>query len=479
MAQAALTKPEYFLNMWGRPLGIIFFSIPSQFGYWYCAAATAVLSIFTCYLTYRAASISQRRHAWLAIIFLSFQPLFFITSFSLCTEQLAAFFLAAGLYSYYRKSYVASSLLLSFMSLARTELVLLLPIFAVALFKEKKYFHILLLGVGLLLFQIAGMIATGDRLFLLTAAKSAGHGLYQNVPFEHYFQRFIFIVGPVIFAFMTVQLVVDIKDKRFSLLNVSVVLMFFVHVYLSWKGNVASIGFLRHFVAIAPMMALWALEGFNNWFLDKQSLPMAIDNSKLILLVLAGVTTIVGIYYSFDLVGDYFLSNDKEYLKFFTVLVILLMSVMNKFLNITNATMKRLMLFTVVLGTVIYTLVKEKPLQLAPEHQTVKNFHSYFKENLKDKVPMTMVVHPWFFFFDNFNYYKQDVKEGKYLEMRKEKLDELPVGGIVIWDTHYSWRLSSNVQPEDLTKNPNFKFNQELISPDRKFAIYVFEKVKA
>lgn len=471
MAQAAMTKPEYFLNIWGRPLAIIFFLLPSQLGYWYCAAATALLSVGTCYVTYKAAQASGKPQAWLALIFVAFQPMFFITGYSLCTEPLAAFFLAIGLYYYYKKNWMISALLLSLMPLARTELVLILPLFAVAFFREKQYWPILAMGTGLALYQIAGMVATGDILYLITASQSFSHGLYQNGPFEHYFQRFIFIVGPVLFAFMLLQLAHDIVDRRINVVNISCVLIFCVHVYFYWKGNVASIGFLRHFVGIAPMMALWALDGANTWLNDRER-----RSRSLVALIVMAVITLT--YYSFDLIGDYFISHQKDYLKFVTVLLLVLLFVLQHYLNFSGRFFKKLMLISAAAGAMVYTFIKEPPLQLAPEHQTVKNFHAYFEENLKAKSPKTMIAHPWFFFFDDFNYYANAYAAGNYLEMRKEKMNELPVGGLVVWDTHYSWRLSSNVQQEDLTKNPEYKFVQQFISPDRKFAIYVFEKIK-
>jgi hypothetical protein len=474
MAQAAWSKPEFFLSLWGRPLAILFFLIPSQFGYAFCSASTLAVTMGTCYFTYKAAKQSNRPYAWCVVIFLAFQPVFFSTAWSLCTEPLAAFFLAIGLFYYYRKNYTVSALLLSAVPLARIEMVLILPLFAFNYFREKKYVSILCLGTGLLLFQVAGMIGTGDWLYLLTASRGFGEGLYQNGPFEHYFQRFIFIVGPVVFVFMMLKLMLDIKAKRFSVINISVLAMFCFHVFLYWKGSGMVVGFLRHFVAVAPMMALLALDGFKSW-MDGE---MDQKDRTLALLVLAAATMTILIYYSFDLVGDYFLSEDKEYMKLAMALGISLLFIFQKYLKMDGSLMRRVMLVTGLACSVLYCLNKEKPLQLAPEHQTVKTFHAYFEQNLKNKVPLVMIAHPWFFFFDNFNYYRDPYSAGNYLEMRTEKLDQLPAGSIVVWDSHYSWRLSSNVQEADLSKNPNFKFVQQFISPDRKFGIFIFTKMK-
>ena len=479
MAQAAWVKPDFILNFWGRPLAILFFVLPAQAGYWYCAAITAVLTVGTCYFVYKTAVAAGLQNAWLAIIFAIAQPFFFITSFSLCTEPLAAFFLAWGLFWFYKKNWIGSSVVLSMVPLARSELVLILPVFAWLLYKEKKYVPILLLGLGLLLYQIAGMIVTGDILYLLTASKSFAHGQYANGPFDHYFQTFIFISGPVVFAFMLLQLAHDVKNKSLTIINFSVIVTFTAHVYMYWKGNVAHAGFLRHFVAIAPVMALLALQGFNKWFVSENEKDRAFNTVALVL-----ITVLVLVYYSVELFGSFSVVNPatglplREYSKFLLVLLLLFFFVLNQFLKIRGKETKLIMLTAVVIGSCWYAMSKEKPLQLAPEQQAVRNCYEYYNANLKANSPKTVVAHSWFFFYDNYNYYTASSNEGAYYEMRKEKLDDLPVGGIVLWDSHYSWRLSSNVQQEDILNNPNFKLQQQFISTDRRFAMYVFEKIK-
>jgi hypothetical protein len=475
MTQAAPSKPEFFVNAWGRPLAILFFLGPSYLGYWYCASATLLLTLGTITLTYLAAKRSGRNYAWLSIPFLGLQPLFLSTGFSLCTEPLAAFCLALGLFFHYRNQETGAALAWSLAPLARTELALLLPIFAFDLFRRKQYVHILLLGTGLVLYQIAGMVITHDPLFLWTTAGSFGHGLYPNGPFDHYFKRFIFIVGPIVFTFMMVQLVLDLRSRKISLINSSIVLIFCMHVYFYWKGNVASIGFLRHFVAISPLMALYALDGFNSAFdhrLDTDKVRRLWVTIALLFVVLVTLT-----YYSFDLVGDYFVSEQKEFLKFFLVGGAALVFGIFQFQKVRSLAFLQFILLYVVLGSAAYTLAKEKPLTLQPEHQTVREFYDVFVREYKKDAPKVMVSHSWFFFFDNANDYLPDAPGWKYVRMRTENLDSLPVGSLVVWDSHYSWRLTNNVQQEAMLNDKRFRMIRQFISTDRKFGILLFEKI--
>lgn len=479
MAQMAPHKPEFFVNTWGRPMGILLFLVPSQFGYWYCAGTTLVLSVLTCYFVYRTAVITGRRHAWLAAVFVGFQPIFFSTSFSVCTEPIAAFTLAVGMYLFYDRKYLSASFILSLMPLARLEMVVILPLFAYTMFRERKYLPIFLLGSGLIALQIGGMLLTGDLYYLWSQVLGAGHGLYQNGPFDHYFKRFIFIVGPTMFVFLILQLILDIRSRRIDIINLSVVVIFCLHVYFYWKGNVAQIGFLRHFVAIAPLIALWSLDGFNKWFAEAPASDASDRDRGILTIAMTVLVALTLAYYSFDLVGDYYISDQKDYVKFLIVLLLLLLFVLNKYLKIGGMTVKKTMLVSVVLLTVGYTMVKQKPLQLDPEHQTVRNFYDYYVSDIKPKNTPMMVVHTWFFFFDDFNYYQDRDSTSTLWSMRKEKLDQLPVGGLVAWDSHYSWRLVSDVQQEDLVNNPKFKLNRQFVAPNRRFGILLFEKIRS
>ena len=479
MALAAPKLPDFFLSFWGRPLAILLYAGPAQFGYWFSAFVTVLLTAGTLYFTYQTAVARSMRNSWMVVPLLIAQPFFFITSFSLCTEPLAAFCLAWGMFLFEKKKTLPAVLVLSLVPLARSELVLALPIFAWLLFKEKKYVHILLLGSGLVVYQIAGMIATGDMLYLLSAGKSFAHGQYANGPFDHYFERFIFITGPVVFMFGLLRLAQDVRHKRLDVLNYILVVTLAIHVYLFWKGNVAHAGFLRHFVAIAPVIGLLALDGLNEWFRDDKP-----ADKGFTLAVLAAGTVLVLLYYSVELFGNQALVNpatgqkQPEYMKFMIALLILILFVFNKFIGLRGSETKLVMLVSVMVSCVWYTTSKQKPLQLAPEQLAVREAHDFYLEAYKDKAPKTMVAHSWFFFFDNYNHYLSQFYEKPLVEMRKENLADLPSGSIVIWDSHYSWRLSSNVQQADLFNNDRFKLNREILSTDRRFGIYFFEKVK-
>ncbi len=476
MAQAAPSNPWYFVNAWGRPLAILFFLGPSLLGYWYCATATLILTLGTITVTYLAAKQSGRDHAWLSVAFLSFQPLFLITGYSLCTEPLAAFCLALGLFFYYRGQHTGAALTWSLAPLARMELTLILPILAVQFLHQKKYVQIVLLGTGLALYQAAGMAITGDPLFLWTSAGSFGHGLYPNGPFDHYFKRFIFIVGPIIFSFIVVQLILDTRHRKLNIINTSLVLIFCLHVYFYWKGNVASIGFLRHFVAVSPMMALYALDGFNSAFDQQQKTEK--DRRIWVTLALLFVALITLVYYSYELVGDYFVSDQKEHVKFLLVIGLVSFFSLFQFVKVRSTAFVRYAAIYALAGSAVYTLAKERPLALAPEHQAVKEFHAVFVSEYKGKVQKIMVTHPWFFFFDKSNDYLAHKPGWNYVSMRTENLDNLPVGSLVVWDSHYSWRLRNDVQQEAMLNDSRFSLLRQFVSTDRRFGILLFEKVK-
>ncbi len=477
MSQAAWKDPGYFVDSWGRPLAVLIFAVPSLLGYWVCATVTFLISIATLVLTYRVALLSGRDKAWLVVPLLIGQPLFFMTGWSLCTEPLGAFCLVLGLYLVKKENFVWGAVVWSLAPLARTELTLILPIFAVAFAMQRRWWPILALGVGLTLYQVSGMILKGDPLFLLTASQSFGHGLYANGPFSHYFERFIFIVGPVVFVLLVIQLVLDIRGGRVNILNTSIVLVFAMHVYFYWKGNVASIGFLRHLAAMSPFMALVAWEGYHSAF--GQDHP---HRKTWVTLAVVAAAVVTVSYYSVELIGHYFLTEQKEYSKFLIVAGVGVLFLMYQFANVRSKVFVNFAAMAVAVGALGYLVGKERPWKLAPEHVTVRQFEKYYAAQYKDRAPRTMVVHPWFHFFDDSNYYLLNMEEPnevnqKYVKMRAENLDSLPIGSVVAWDSHYSHRLQSNVQQEAMLKDARFKLVQQFITPDQRFGMLVFEKI--
>ena len=96
----------------------------------------------------------------------------------------------------------------------------------------------------------------------------------------------------------------------------------------------------------------------------------------------------------------------------------------------------------VVLALIIgYTLITELPIGLIPERQMMTDIAKWY-DNIEQK-PDTYINHIWFFYAGDFDLYDE-----QFHVLNKKNLEVAESGSIVIWDTHYGWRLSGDVMPE-------------------------------
>ena len=110
----------------------------------------------------------------------------------------------------------------------------------------------LLCGAGVLAWALAAALATGDPLWLWHHVVTGEENLYGAASFWHYPRGLVFIIGPVAFLFLLVDLVDRLVHRRIDALTASILVALALYVALAWKlpfGH--SAGFLRHLVAIA------------------------------------------------------------------------------------------------------------------------------------------------------------------------------------------------------------------------------------
>ena len=72
-----------------------------------------------------------------------------------------------------------------------------------------------------------------------------------------------------------------------------------------------------------------------------------------------------------------------------------------------------------------------------------------------------------------------DQEKTKFKILNMKSLDEAPKGSIILWDSHYSYRpeYKNDTKLEILQNNPNYKLVNQFVSTDKRFALYIFEKL--
>lgn len=286
-AKDAINDPKQFISLWNRPLFVLLFFIPFQLGK-HAILFMSIISAFSAYYLFIAAKKLEIKNAVLVLPFLLFQAFFFTISKSALAEPIASAILCFGIYFYVHKKYLAFALLGALLPLARLELALFLGVWAFLLIREKQFKLLVLLAVPTILWSLAGTLFTGETFWLYeqTVGKENGSNRYGHTSFWHYFLRYIYVLGPVVFYFFFIGFFENLFKKKSRLLVTGqFVLGFALYVVFSWKLNLGqAAGFLRHLITLSPLAAILAVEGFNYWLqFIKKGKPEKAEDQKLIL----------------------------------------------------------------------------------------------------------------------------------------------------------------------------------------------------
>lgn len=463
--RAALQDPSQILSRWNRPGFVLLYLLPARLGYWAVELLTALLSALTCYFAYRTAKVLRLDNAPMVVIFTAFQPFFFQLSFSALTEPLAAFLLSVSLYLLCARRYLASALVAAAIPLARLELAIILILWVVRYIRVRSWKSILVLPLGVIVWNFAGFFATGDALYLLHQVFTGAERTYDSVGLLHYPRGYIYVVGPVIFALSILGLVNSLWRRQLTFVSSGFLIMIAAYTYLSIGSSAGqAAGFLRHVVAIAPFTALLSLKGFNAWCVKKPPFDT--------LVVLLGSTVVCWFFFSVKAHQSFRPGLEPEYLKVASLGIMTLVVLVLRFVPSVfpwRHAKKVLPLLAVVL-CIVYNFTIEQIIRLSPERQTVKDIANWYMESgLQDRI--TLCNHTWFHFFNKSDRLRRD----RYPLLTKENLVKAPPGAIAVWEGHYSYRLIGDVLLEDITRFRTYHVLKRFISESGFFAI-VLEK---
>jgi Gpi18-like mannosyltransferase len=191
MARYAFKHPEYFLNHWGKPLFTILSSPLAQFGYTGAVAFNLICGLLSAWFAYLIAKRMDYRHAWVAIIFTLFTPLYLFIMFSSLTEILFSLVLISAIYLFISKRFIRAAIVISFIPFARTEGMMFIILFVPAFIWMKQYKSLPFLFTGFIVFSIVGWPFYHDLFWFFTQMPygSSGSELYGSGSFWYYFRR--------------------------------------------------------------------------------------------------------------------------------------------------------------------------------------------------------------------------------------------------------------------------------------------------
>ena len=278
IARYAFKYPAFFLDQWGKPLFTILAAPLSQFGYAGALVFNMLCGLLSAWFAYLIAKRLEYRHAWVAIVFTIFTPVYLFIMYTSLTEILFSTVLIAAIYLFINKHFTWSAILISVIPFARAEGMMFIILFIPALIMVKQYKSIPFLLSGFIVFSIIGWPVYHDLLWFFTKLPygSSGSALYGSGTFWYYFGKLDYIInypllilgisGLAIFFLDLKKGLKNPRDIKFVTLYFLIIPSFFGFIlaqsFLWWQGMMGVLASTRFIACVLPLGAIIALNGF-------------------------------------------------------------------------------------------------------------------------------------------------------------------------------------------------------------------------
>ena len=421
IARFSWLHPSLLWDTWGRPAFTVLYAPVALFGFGAARAFSAVLATLTCVITARVARVYGARLWWLAIPLTALQPEFLRQGFSTLTELTGALFLALALLAFRHRRWTWLGLAAGVLPLARDELLPISAIFGLILLKERSNKGLVLLVLPMAVQNILNAMTQGSAaplLFPFNYALGAqpGQGTFDYAD-NH--PLYYLIHSPEIFGWIPLILLAwGLLRLRPGLLH-AILLTAFAILAIASGALVPqnAPAYHRYAATLGPLVGLLATIGFDRLWSARifARLTRPVPFARIPALQLAGVL--------------------------------------------------------LVLAFAVMTLPGMKPFRLSRERMTVIDTARWFETGpYSDRV--VVCSHVWFAYATGIDRFDPRV----YMTTTPEHIETAPPGSLIIWDTHYSPRLSFCTPLESLKDNPGFRLLHHRAANET-FNIYVFEKL--
>jgi hypothetical protein len=292
-ARFALAEPYRFVDVWGRPICTLIYSVPAAlFGRGGTRITSLLMALTIGWIALRIARRQGMARPALALVFTLAQPLVFTHSFSELTELPFALLAGAAFLAYQSRRFTTLAAVASLMPLCRPEGFGFLLMALIALLFHRNFAAIVLLPLGLIAWNHAGWVMYGQTdpwyRWLADHWPWAAESVYQPGYLLHFVASLPAVVSPFVFPATLVGIVLGLgalrrargrwgqwigdHHARCDFLIVAIPLsMLLVHSLLYWRGLMASNGELRYMLTVAPFWGILAAQGYN-WIVQRISI---------------------------------------------------------------------------------------------------------------------------------------------------------------------------------------------------------------
>ena len=140
MARYSWQHPQYFLDLWGKPVFTILASPFAQFGIMGVKVFNLIGGFTTAFVTVKIAQKFELKNSLLAAFFLLFMPTYFFLMMISMTEILFSLLLVFSIYLILNEKHLVAALLVSLLPFSRQEGYAYLVLVAIYFIYKKKIF---------------------------------------------------------------------------------------------------------------------------------------------------------------------------------------------------------------------------------------------------------------------------------------------------------------------------------------------------
>lgn len=444
MARESLDTPENLISLWGRPLFTLLYALPAQLGYGVVEAFTALIMAATLFLTWRVARLLDLRPAWLAIFLTAWQPILFKLGFSSLVEPLGALTLVAALHALFSRRDLQGAVLAGLLPLTRFELIVLVPFIVWPIWRRRPGLTVLLAALPLVLWNVGGWLFEGDPIWLASQIlnNEFGRSFAGAQPLGHYARALPLITGGAVFVPLVLGLFAPWRTRAHGRDLVRVMLVSFTLVLslLAWEAHDfgGSVGYLRHVVAVGPVIGLVALMGVSSW--TERPRPGALAWAALSVATLGAVAACAFRVYQHVYEHPVNRSVEPWMAAVAAGVTAALLVAMRRDARLP---------FVLALVAAASTLAAEPPIPLDVERRGVRDIVGFIQREAPGR--KVAVNHPWFFFLSGADRHDRV----RYPRLTHETLARLDPGSFVVWENHYSSRLAGDVKLEHFLEHPD------------------------
>jgi hypothetical protein len=344
-------------------------------------------------------------------------------------------------------------------------------VLAILFVRNKHYTSIIGLAVFPVLYNLLGFFKSGNVLYVLSEMQKVAGLDYKSQGLFHYFEVYIFIVGPISLALFLLGFFGFFNDTSKFKEYVSKYLLYyivFIGIFavqmMTMINDGPNPGNWRYLLHISPVCAFFATVGLNN---------LAVKEFKKTHYIITGIFAFLTLVFLSKTTDGFVLLDKTDYSKFIIILLFVIITVL--FWSGSKISyLNKLSVLLIVLA-VLSLYYSFEPKELSAENITVKHAADYVNsingiENRNVLTNHTLLI----FYSDS---YKDNPE--RFKSINSKTIKDLPKGSVIVWENHYGYRpeWGNDVQSEILQKDSSFVLINQFVSGNQRFVAFVFEKI--